>query len=576
MRYPFNANWQNPKLVLATLMASLLSLAGCATSPDTIDWRGRTVDAARAADWQSTAVMGGPVRPAQAAYDVQYYDLDIAIFPDTKSIRGSNAITVKVVAPLDVFEIPLDSRLTLDSVELDDGSKLAVNHEDGLIRVALADAWNAGEEHTIKVTYHGQPFEALVPPWMDGFVWSQSKDGSPWVGTTSQGSGGDLWWPVKDHPSDEPDRGMHITLDVPAGLVGLTNGKKVSEKEAGDRNITGWEVHYPINQYGVAMNVGPFVPIETTYTRLDGKEETIIFWVLPEHEEKAREMWLDQGPKILSAFAQKFGEYPFWKDKYWVVETPYLGMEHQSIVAYGSDFKINEFGFDWLLLHETAHEWWGNKVSAADWKDWWLHEGFGSYAHAVFVDVTAGKQRYLEYMQKGCNAKAFRNYSNPIIAGTDEVAEEAYVPEVYAKAGCVLHSLRWLMGDEDFYKAVYRLQNDPDTAYSTAGIEDFRRIVTEIEGQPYDWFFDRYFHSASVPRWDLTREGAADHGTLVLEWDDPIFQLPIPVEVNGEIQVVEMPAGKGELEIPLDAEIEVDPQGWLLALPGKTPPPASH
>jgi aminopeptidase N len=553
-------------------LAALLALSGCAGTPPTVEFRGQKVDAAKAADWKSTAAMGGPLRPAQAAYDVQRYDLRVAIYPDDERIVGRNAVTVAVVSTLDVFEIPLDSRLTVGSVSVDGAAPPAMTHAGGLIRVALAEPWRPGEEHVVTIAYGGRPFEALAPPWMDGFVWSRSADGSPWIGTTSQGSGGDLWWPVKDHPSDEPDRGMRITLDVPAGLVGLANGRRVAERVSDGRSITEWEVHYPINQYGVALNAGPFVPIETTYTRKDGGVETIVFWALPEHRDQARAMWLDQGPRILAAFAAKFGEYPFWSDKYWVVETPYLGMEHQGIVAYGSKFKIDEFGFDWLLLHETAHEWWGNKVSAGDWADWWIHEGFGAYAHGVFVDVDAGRERYLEYMRQRCKPDAFRKFVNPVIRGTDQVAEDAYVPEVYAKASCVLHTLRWLMGDEDFYRALYRFLNDERFAYRTVSTADFRSLVADIEGRPYDWFFDRYLHHSSIPRWRIERTRAADHETVVLRWDDAVFQLPIPLQVNGELRRVEMGAGQGSLRVPLDAEVSVDPEGWLLALPAQEPP----
>ncbi|HEX6928226.1 MAG TPA: M1 family metallopeptidase [Gammaproteobacteria bacterium] len=550
------------RLLPALLTMSVL--AAC-SDPDTVTWRGVTMDAETFADWESTAIMGGPLRPAQAAYDVRHYDLDIAIHPDDKRVAGSNAIRVNVVMPLDVFEIPLDHRLELKGVIVDGEPAATATHSDNLVRVAIPGGWQPGETHVVTVSYAGKPFEALVPPWKDGWVWSHSADGSHWAGTTSQGSGGDLWWPVKDHPSDEPDEGMTITLDVPAGLVGLTNGRKLAEREENGRNITEWRVHYPINQYGVAITLGPFVPIETTYTRLDGQTETIIFWALPEHEEKARAMWLEQGPKILGAFAERFGEYPFWKDKYWVVETPYLGMEHQTIVAYGSDFEINDYGFDSLLLHETAHEWWGNKVSASDWADWWIHEGFGSYAHAEFVDVTSGKERYLEYMRERCSPEAIRGFRNPVIRGTDQVAEQAYVPEVYSKASCVIHTLRWLMEDEDFHNAVYRFQNDPAFAYRTATNRDFMNLVADIEGRPYDWFFDRYFWQTEIPRWTMTRDGE----TLHLAWDDPMFQLPIPVSVNGEMHRVDMTEGDGELSVPADAEVKVDPDGWLLALPAE-------
>ena len=545
-------------VIAASMLAACAGTSGSKRDDGLVQLYNKRVTPAQAADWKATATMGGPLRLAEASYDV----------------AGSNTITVRVTNDSDLFEIPLDSRLAVSEVTVDGKAPLAMQHEDGLVKVALAEPWQQGERHEVTITYAGVPHEALAPPWSDGMVWKTSEDGSPWIGSTSQGSGGDLWWPVKDHPSDEPDEGMRISLDVPQGLVGLANGRKLSERVVGDRAISEWEVSYPINQYGVAIAIGPYVAIPATYTRANGKQEEIIFWALPEHEEQAREMWLDQGPRILAAFEKRFGEYPFWNDKYWVVETPHLGMEHQTLVAYGNDFEINDFGFDWLLLHETAHEWWGNKVSARDWADWWLHEGFGAYAHAVFVDVDSGKERYLEYMQTNCNEKAFKRFSNPIISGTDVVAEAGYVPEVYSKASCALHTLRWLMEDEDFWAAVYQLQNDERFAYKTANLADFRGVVNEIDGEPHDWFFDKYFFTADIPRWSMSRARAADHETIVLEWNDPLFQLPIPVSVNGKMHRIAMRGGKGSLRIPLDAEVKVDPDGWLLALPAEVPTPA--
>jgi len=321
----------------------------------------------------------------------------------------------------------------------------------------------------------------------------------------------------------------------------------------------------PINQYGVAVNGGPFVPVETHYTRLDGKVETIVFWALPEHADQARTMWLDQGPRILSAFAAKFGEYPYWNDKYWVVETPYLGMEHQTIVAYGSKFEVDEFGMDWLLLHETAHEWWGNKLSAADWADWWLHEGFGAYAHGVFVDVDAGRERYLEYMRKRCNAEAFGKYRNPVIRGTDQVAETAYVPEVYSKASCMLHSLRWLMA------------TSPSTRCCTVS-STTRALPTAASARPTSGGW--WPRSRARPRTGSSTATSTTRASRAGGWRERGMATPTCWLSAGttRVPVANPRPGRhgaapgrdegrsGRLRVPRGAEVSVDPDGWLLAL----------
>ena len=187
------------------------------------------------------------------------------------------------------------------------------------------------------------------------------------------------------------------------------------------------------------MNIAPYVPIEESYKGIDGTlDERIVFWALPEHVEKARVMW-KQAPKMLEVLGRRFGEYPFLRDKYWVAETPYLGMEHQTIVAYGADFEDNKFGFDSLLLHETAHEWWGNKITAADWGDFWIHEGFGTYAEAVFVNDTLGVEKYLEYMRR---PRKHLGNRKPIVQGRDLTAGAAYIGDIYGKGALVLHTLR--------------------------------------------------------------------------------------------------------------------------------------
>ena len=506
---------------------------------------------------------GGPLRPRQAAYDVKRYDLEVAVDPATKTIRGRNRATVAVLAPLDRFEIQLDGRLTVARVAVDDAGA-AFAHEDGLVTVTLASAWKAGERHAVTLDYAGTPKVSRRPPWNDGFVWKTTGDGRPWVGVTGQGDGGDDWWPCKDHPSDEPDEGMSIALTVPGDLVGLTNGKRVGETKNADGTVTSrWEVTYPINNYLVTVNIAPYVPIEESYKGIDGTlDERIVFWALPEHEEKARVMW-KKAPKMLEVLGKRFGEYPFLRDKYWVADAPYLGMEHQTIVAYGADFEDNKFGFDSLLLHETAHEWWGNKITAADWGDFWIHEGFGTYAEAIYVNDTLGVEKYLEYMRR---PRKHLGNKQPIVQGRDLTAGAAYIGDIYGKGALVLHTLRYLAGDDAFFRIVHRFATDERYAYRLVATTDFEALVAEELGHPIPWFWKQYLYTAALPRWHEERV-AGDNGreTVTLSWDDPGFEMPLPVVVAGETRRLEMPGGKGSVEVATGAAVEVDPQGWVLA-----------
>jgi len=501
---------------------------------------------------------GGVLRPAQAAYDVRRYDLDIYIAPATRTITGHNLITVAVNAPLDVFEVQLDDLLQISAASVD-GVAAQFTHADGLISVRLPVAWQAGERHAVRITYGGQPVEALNPPWIDGFVWEQTPSGAPWIGVTTEGSGGDLWWPCKDHPSDEPDEGMTITVTVPDDLVALSNGRKTGEQHNADGTLTThWTVHYPINNYNVTLNIAPYVPVEAPYHGIDGTlNETIIFWAIPEHAEPAKKLWAEQGAKILTVLGKRFGEYPFLKDKYWVAETPYLGMEHQTIIAYGNNFKNNAYGFDNLLLHETAHEWWGNKITARDWADFWIHEGFGSYAEAVYVNDTLGKEKYFEYMRRTCSHVGNRT---PIVQGENITASRAYIGDIYTKGSCVLHALRWLVGDEAFFQALYRFQTDPQYAYGLVDTQDFIDLVAQISGQDIDWFWQRYIYQAAAPRLYMERS----NGVVTLRWDDPGFAMPLPVKFGGILHRINFDDGTARISVPAGAELEIDPQGWVL------------
>ena len=506
---------------------------------------------------------GGPLRPRQAAYDVRRYDLAVAVDPVAKAIRGTNRATVVAIAPLDRFEIQLDDRMVVAAAMVDD-APAAFEHAGGLVTVPLATPWAAGERHAVTLQYAGVPKVARRPPWSDGFVWKETEDGRPWIGVTGQGDGGDDWWPCKDHPSDEPDEGMSIALTVPSDLVGLTNGKRISEERNADGTTTSrWEVTYPINNYLVSVNIAPYVPIEATYKGIDGTlDERILFWALPEHEEKARVMW-KQAPKMLEVLGKRFGEYPFLRDKYWVAETSYLGMEHQTIVAYGADFEDNKFGFDSLLLHETAHEWWGNKITAADWGDFWIHEGFGTYAEAVFVNDTLGVEKYLEYMRR---PRKHLGNKKPIVQGRDLTAGAAYIGDIYGKGALVLHTLRYLAGDEAFFRLVHRFATDERYAYRLVSTADFEALVAEELGRPIPWFWKQYLYAAALPGYAVDRV-AGDNGreTVTLRWEDPSFEMPLPVAIGGESRRLEMTGGQESFEVATGTVVEVDPQGWVLS-----------
>ena len=508
-------------------------------------------------------VSGGPLRPAMAAYDVRQVALDVAVDPAERSLRGVARTTVAVLDDLDRFEIHLDDRLEVASVSVD-GRPAGFAHAGGLVTADLPEPWRAGERRRVDVAYSGHPKTALRAPWLDGFVWAEAADGSPWVGVACEGDGGDLWWPCKDHPSDEPDEGMELAVTAPAGLVALANGRLLGEAVNPDGTVTTrWRVHGPINSYGVSLNLGPYRPLETTYRGIDGGlEETLVLWVLPEAVDEGRRL-VGKLPELLTVLGRRFGEYPFFADKLWVAHAPYLGMEHQTLIAYGGDFFPGELGFDEVLLHELAHEWWGNKVTAADWADVWLHEGFATYAEVLYVHDTLGEARALDYLHR-----LGRRITNqrPLIQGRDLTTAEAFTPDVYAKGAWVLHTLRLLVGDDAFFEILWRFADgDRPSACRLVTTADFTALAEEVAGADLDWFWQRYLFTASLPRWRMTRSSSAAGDRVELAWDDPGFAMPLPVAVDGTRRWLAMPGGRATLEVPPGTEIEVDPRRELLA-----------
>jgi aminopeptidase N len=506
----------------------------------------------------------GRLPASMAAYDVRHYSLAVRVDPVERRIDGENTVTVEILAPIEVFEINLDDRLEVVSVK-SAGLSLTFRHDDGVIAVELREPWEVGERHELTLAYGGEPKVALRPPWIDGFVWSETPSGAPWIGVTGQGDGGDNWWPCKDHPSDEPDDGMEIALTVPTGLVGLSNGKFVGEAENDDGTVTSkWRVGYPINNYLVTVNIAPYVRIEERYHGVDGTlDEPLVFWSVPEYEHYARTMW-GQMPKILEVLGRRFGEYPFFEDKFAVAHAPFYGMEHQTVVAYGALFTDNDFGFDDLLLHEVAHEWWGNKITVSDWADFWIQEGFATYAEALYVLDTLGEESYFEYMAR---LRARVEDLHPVVRGRNLTSNQAYSGNIYFKGAWVLHSLRWLIGEDDLSRVIYRFANDPKYAYGLVSSRDLVDLVSEVSGQEIDWFWERYLYRAEEPEWRLTRRSKRDRDWITIAWDDADFEMPLPVWIEGDEFRVEMTAGRATLVVEHGTTIEVDPLGQILASP---------
>lgn len=520
---------------------------------------------------------GGPLMPEQAAYDVTYYDLALVVNPGDSSITGTLQAVAKIVQPVDYFVLDLDTVFAINRVaeKWGEGEQKARAYErrGGKIWINLRGVRQPGERVSVEIAYGGRPHIAPRPPWSGGFTWARTPSGAPWIATTCQGEGADIWWPVKDHVSDEPDS-MFLHITVPETLVVASNGRLQRVERNNDGTSTyHWFISTPINTYNVALNIAPYRVIEDTMKSVAGDIFPVKFWVLPEDYEKGRKLF----PEIkahLRFFEKWLGPYPFRADKYGVVQTPHLGMEHQSIIAYGANFNYKsmtrgvDWGFDALHHHELSHEWWGNMVTNPDWRDMWLHEGFGTYMQALYLEQTQGDSAYHAYMQ---SMRMGVESPLAIAPRASRTGDQIYRAPIYNKGAWVLHTLRYLIGDKAFFTALRRMAYPrPELERITDGrqcrfasTEDFLRIAEEASGMDLDWFFEVYLRQPELPQLVSTVEG----NWLNLRWVAPggmAFPMPVDVAVNGKTKRVEMSDGTAKFKSKKGQKPQIDPKNWIL------------
>ncbi len=512
---------------------------------------------------------GGRLKPEQSSYDVKYYDISLNIDPASKSIGGTVIITSTSKHSLKEIIVDLDTTFTIDNIELIKpvNNSFSFTHNNGKILFCFEREITVNEEIVLSISYSGQPRIAKNPPWDDGFLWPKTKDNIDWITLTCQGGGADIWLPCKDHPSDEPDSvSLHIT--APNDLICIGSGKFISSVNNSNGTKTWkWFVSTPINNYNIMFYLGPYKPIEYDYTSITGEKIPFTVWVLPENYDKAKTHSV-QFLIHMKVMEELIGPYPFRADKYSVVETPHLGMEHQTAIAYGFGWKNHkDFAFDWLHHHEFSHEWWGNLVTNKDWSDFWIHEGLGTYMQPLYLEKVFGKDQYLGYL------KSIKRFSNkkPIAPRGEHTAGETYGLDVYYKGAWMVHTLRYYLGDELFFKVLRRwayptevMERATDGSQCRfATTDEMIEIAENISGKKLDWFFEVYLRHAPLPKLNYKYES----GILKLWWtteNNLPFDLPVEVKRGNEINRVDMLNGKGEIVIPNGIEFKIDPDDWLL------------
>ncbi len=523
---------------------------------------------------------GGPLMPEQAAYDIKSYDLDLRINPAEQSIKGTLTAQAQIVHPTAWFVLDLDPPLTVDSVALvnptDKPQALNFERRAGKLWIALPRTKQPGEIVRVRVYYGGKPRVSPRPPWAGGFVWGQTASGQPWIGVACQSDGADIWFPVKDHPSDEPETvSLHFT--VPQPLVVASNGtlRSVVRNQDGTQTYN-WFVSNPINNYSITLNAAPYKTIQDKYASISGAVVPLTLWIVPEDYDKGMAL-VKQTKEYLRFFEEYLGPYPFRSEKIGIAETTYLGMEHQTIISYGNHFKFDADGFDWLMFHELGHEWWGNLVTASDWRDFWIHEGFQSFMDTLYLERLRGKQAYFKGMTN--RMKSLRNMQ-PVAPRESRTTVQMYMAgpdyersdgDIYGKGAVILHTLRYLIGDKPFFAALRRmaypdplwekLTNGHQVRFTTT--DDFQRIAETASGTKLDWFFEVYLRQPKLPR--LLSEAKGDQ--LELRWEAPEglpFPMPVEVQIGESTKRYEMPGGKVSVTVEAGKTVVVDPQNWVL------------
>ncbi|PCD03595.1 peptidase M1 [Sphingomonas spermidinifaciens] len=519
-----------------------------------------------------TALSGGPIDPEQAKLTFETADLSFEVFPERQALSGVAVLTFTAKAPVARLVIDLDRNLPVSAISIDGQAlaKGAWRNPEGRMTIDLPRPVAAGAKVAARIAYGGTPHVAVRAPWDGGFVWSKAPTGEPWIATAVQGEGCDLFWPCIDAPTFEPKTvDLHIT--VPKGLSAPSNGRLIGVDTLADgRTRWNWRAKNP-NTYAIALNIGPYEEMKGTHRSRFGNDIPLHFWHLKGNAEKARGLFAEFGPTI-DFFEAEVGPYPFADEKMGVVETPHLGMEHQTINAYGNGYKLAAEGFDWLLHHEFAHEWFANQMTAANWDDFWLHEGYAQYMQPLYGLRREGYARYIAMMIEGRARVANRH---PIVSGQprDEgaVYDDANGPggDIYFKGAWMLHTLRGYVGDAAFGEITRRLvygRSDPRPGNFTprySSTAEYRRIVLEVTGRDMDWFLDAYLTKAPLPDLVETRSP----GRLSLEWrvpDGRPFPLPVEVEVDGRIEKLPMTGGRGSIAVPSGAAVSVDPMMRVL------------
>nr|WP_295927275.1 M1 family metallopeptidase [uncultured Dyadobacter sp.] len=483
----------------------------------------------------------GSITPERAWWDLSYYHLNVRPNEKDSTLSGSTLIAYKVIKPNQTIQVDLQEPLLITKV-VQDGESLSFRRDGNAFFITLKKKQEAGKAEAIEVFYAGKPRLAKRPPWDGGVQWVPDGKGNTIISTSCQGLGASVWWPCKDHMYDEPDS-MLISITVPKKLMDVSNGVLRSVVENNDDSHTfNWFVKNPINNYGVNMNVANYVSWKETFKGEKGDLQ-LSYYVLPQNLEAAKKQF-KQAPSMLKAFEHWFGPYPFYEDGYKLVEVPYLGMEHQSSVTYGNDYKMGYRGrdlsntgwglkWDFIIIHESGHEWFANNITYKDVADMWVHESFTNYSENLYTEYYFGKQAGADYV---IGTRELIANDIPIV-GVYGVNQEGS-KDMYYKGGNMLHTIRQIVNDDEKWRQILRGLNK--TFYhQTVDGSQIEQYMSEHAGKDLSKVFDQYLRDVRIPVLEYAFGGKG----LQYRWINTVENFEMPVKIK-------LASGKEELLLP--------------------------
>ncbi|MPS64279.1 MAG: peptidase M1 [Chryseobacterium sp.] len=467
-------------------------------------------------------------------WDVKKYDLSVEPDFAQKSIKGNNTISFEIIKDITnpTFQIDLQQPMKADKVTA--SFPISEYKQEGdFIWIKAKKSFKKGEKYTIYVTYSGNPTIAKHAPWDGGWVFTNDQNGNPWMSVADEGIGASIWLPTKDIWNDEPDNGVVMKIITPKDLVGVGNGRLINTKTIGDKTTYTWEVKNPINAYSIIPNIGKYVNFKDTFNGEKGKLD-LDYWVLDYNLEKAKKQFQQVKP-MLSAFEYWFGAYPFYEDSYKLVDSPYLGMEHQSNVAYGNQYLNGYLGndlsgtgvglnWDYIIIHESGHEWFANNITAKDQADMWVHEGFTMYSEVLFTE------KYMDKKSADLYAVGIRNsIENDIpIIGKYGVRNEGS-GDMYYKGASMIHTIRQMIDNDEKFRQILRGLNK-DFYHKTVTTEEIENYISKKAGIDFSSIFNQYLRTTKIPALEYSQTG----NVLKFRYTNVVKNFKLPVKIDGE------------------------------------------